>query len=504
VNLDPLRRWEQRIGALPMPSPLVWVALVAAFLGFGVLLGRVTGPDSLGALASQRAPLKLLVARAPVAAATDPAPSPVAAPPVEAETTPEAVPPTGPAASPKSSKSPTAGKTQSTVGSKVSSGANEGIVGSEGTSGTSEGSSGAGEGSTSPGAKTKLPAIGHVFVVMLSDEPYATALGPSSPARYLTGTLEKQGELLLRYYAVAHEDLANGIALLSGQGPTEATAANCPTYTEINPTGSGPNGQLLGKGCVYPASTATLMSQLAAKRLSWKGYVEGIDEGGGEAPACAHPAPSSVDQSATQPNGQTPTPSYQTWRNPFVYFQAIVGSPTCVTRDVGIKRLGADLKSEASTPNFSYIAPGPCDDGSPTPCAPGKSAGMTPADSFLQRIVPQILSSAAYKKNGLLAITTDNAPSSGEYADSSSCCHQPRFPNLPTPTGAAALAGAGGGQVGLLLLSPFIKKGGGLAQETYNHFSLLATIEQVFGLSRLGYAGLPEVKPLSPSLFAGG
>ena len=41
-------------------------------------------------------------------------------------------------------------------------------------------------------------------------------------------------------------------------------------------------------------------------------------------------------------------------------------------------------------------------------------------------------------------------------------------------------------------------------QDTYNHFSLLATIEQTFGLARLGYAGLSEVKPLSPSLFSGG
>jgi hypothetical protein len=128
---------------------------------------------------------------------------------------------------------------------------------------------------------------------------------------------------------------------------------------------------------------------------------------------------------------------------------------------------------------------------------------MMAADGFLQRIVPKILSSKAYKQGGLLAITVDDAPSTGEYADSSSCCGQPRFPNLPVPTGAAALSPQGGGQVGMLLLSPFIK-GGGLVQDTYNHFSLLATVEQLFGLTRLGYAGLPEVKPLSPSLFSTG
>ncbi len=103
---------------------------------------------------------------------------------------------------------------------------------------------------------------------------------------------------------------------------------------------------------------------------------------------------------------------------------------------------------------------------------------MTAADGFLQKIVPEILASKAYKQNGLLAITVDQAPSHGEYADSSSCCGQPKFPNLPAPTGVAKLSGSGGGQVGLLLLSPFVK-GGGLVQDTYNHFSLLATIEHL-------------------------
>jgi hypothetical protein len=163
--------------------------------------------------------------------------------------------------------------------------------------------------------------------------------------------------------------------------------------------------------------------------------------------------------------------------------------------------LGGDLAHEGRTANFTYIAPGACDDGSPTQCAPGKASGMAAADAFLRRIVPKILASKAYKKDGLLAITVDQAPVSGEYADSSSCCGQPRFPNLPAPTGSAALSPSGGGQVGLLLLSPFIRKSG-LVQDTYSHYSLLATVEQAFGLSKLGYAGLSEVKPLSASLFS--
>jgi phosphatidylinositol-3-phosphatase len=482
VSLDPLRRWEQRFGALPLPSPLIWAVLVAAFLGFGVLMGRVTGGGAADTLASSRAPLKVLVAQGGSPTATPsptvPATSP---PPVEAETTPEPSP--APTAAPKAS-TPAATKTASS---------------SEPSSG-SQTTSNSGEGSSSKAA-AKLPAIKHVFVVMLDDEPYATAFGPASPAKYLTGTLEKQGELLLRYYAVAHEGLADGIALLSGQGPTEATAADCPTYSEISPASSGSDGQVLGGGCVYPSSTQTLMSQLGAKQLTWKAYVEGIDEGAGTPSACAHPSSGAADPSATAPAAGGVAPGYQTWRNPFVYFDSVAGSSACASKDVGMSALKGDLASEKSTVGFSYIAPGPCDDGSPTLCAPGKSDGMVAANGFLQKVIPEILAAKAYKQNGLLAITVDDAPATGEYADSSSCCGQPKFPNLPAPTGVAKLSGSGGGQVGLLLLSPFIKKGGGLVQETYNHFSLLATIEEVFGLDKLGYASGAEVKPFSASLF---
>jgi hypothetical protein len=472
--LDSLYRWERHIGELPMPSPLVWCVLIAAFLGFGVLMGRATGPDSPAALGSMRAPLKLLVAQGTPGggAPAGPAASPPAA---EEEPTPEASGGRGepPQPAPKADAS------------KNSSSGSLSAKGEE----SSE------SGKSSQGA-AKLPAIRHVWVVMLSDEPYATAFGPASPARYLTGPLERQGELLVRYYAVAHEGLANGVGLLSGQGPTEATAANCATYVGMSSTGAGADGQLLGEGCVYPSSTKTLMGQLTAKHLTWKAYVEGLGEGG--VGSCAHPQAGAPDPSATGVNG------YETWRNPFVYFQGVRESASCASHDVGMKALQGDLTSSGSAANFSYIAPGACDDGSPQACSAGRSSGMAGADTFLKKTIPEILASKAYKQDGLVAITVDQAPTTGEYADSSSCCGQPKFPNLPAPTGSAALAPPGGGQVGMLLLSPFIKKGGRLVQDTYNHFSFLATVEQLFGLSKLGYAGLSEVKPLNPSLFSTG
>jgi hypothetical protein len=347
-----------------------------------------------------------------------------------------------------------------------------------------------------------------VFVIMLSDQPYASAFGPSSPSPYLSQTLEHRGELLVRYYAVAHEQLANGIALISGQGPTAETAANCPTYSDIAPATVGAEEQVTGHGCVYPSSTQTLPGQLTAKHLTWQAYLEGMDEGADGAGNGAPPAPPAADgpcghpdlgaadptSAATPPAGQT----YATFRNPFVYFHSLIDSSACASNDVGLNKLAGDLTNAKDTPSFSYIVPGLCHNGSPTPCAAGAPAGLPAAEGFLKQVVPEILGSKAYKENGLLAITTDEAPSSGEFADSSSCCGQPQFPNLPASS--SALGPEGGGQVGALLLSPFIKQG--VSQEPYNHFSLLRTIEDLFGLPHLGYAGLSKVSSFEPSIFS--
>lgn len=367
----------------------------------------------------------------------------------------------------------------------------------------------------------------HVFVIMLSDQPYASVFGPSSAAPYLARTLERRGELLVRYYAVAHQGLADGIALISGQGPTVETAADCPNYTAIAPASVGAEEQVTGSGCVYPSSTQTLPGQLSAKHDPWRAYIEGMDEGSGAGGAggaggsdgasgsaggagaggagaggggadgpCGRPALGSADptSSATPSAGR----AYATWRNPLVYFSAITDAPSCEAQDVGLSDLSADLATPSRTPSFAYIVPGLCHDASPTPCAPGAPVGLPAAEGFLKKVVPEIMGSRAYKESGLLVITVDQAPSTGPFADSSSCCGQPQFPNLPASS--SALGPEGGGQVGALLLSPFIH-GGGVSQTEYNDFSLLRTIEDFFHLSHLGYAALPKVSSLEAGIF---
>ncbi|HEY1833947.1 MAG TPA: alkaline phosphatase family protein [Solirubrobacteraceae bacterium] len=464
--------------SLRLPGKPVSALLVALFLGFGLLIGNVTGSPSAGALAAARTPALQLELPPPTASASTPTGSVSEAetepPESEAEETPEPAETGGESSTSEEESSSKQSEEESTE---------------------EEGKEKAGAGAE-PKPLTKLPAIKHVFLIVLSDQPYAALFGPESKAHYLSGALEKKGELLLRYDAIAHEELPNEIALVSGQGPTDETAADCPNYAPIAPGGSGAGGQVLGNGCIYPSSTETIGSQLEAKHLSWRAYVEGSDEAPGQPAACNHPASGAADPSSGLTPGEG---SYATDLDPFLYFQSVTGSTSrCASETVGLSQLKRDLVKPSRTPRFAYIAPDRCDDGNPQPCKAGATAGPAAADGFIKRVVPEIMASKAYQQDGLIVVTGDEAPSSGEFADSSSCCGQPTFPNVPADSGPRGPKG--GGAVGALLLSPFVK-GASTAQEPFNHFALLRTFEDLFGLSHLGYAGASGVKSLPPALF---
>src|ERR1700710_2185679 len=69
--------------------------------------------------------------------------------------------------------------------------------------------------------------------------------------------------------------------MLSGQGPTAETAVNCPNYTAITPgTVSETAEQGEGTGCVYGKEVKSLPTQLEEKGLTWRAYVEDMENGG--------------------------------------------------------------------------------------------------------------------------------------------------------------------------------------------------------------------------------
>jgi hypothetical protein len=315
-------------------------------------------------------------------------------------------------------------------------------------------------------------SIGHVFVINLENENYETTWGPNSPARYLNTTLRAKGKLLTQYHAIGHLSLDNYIAEVSGQSPNPTTQADCTTYVEFASTGTGAYGQALGQGCVYPAATKSIGDQLTAAGKTWRSYQEDMGT------PCRHPAVGATDPTIVARPGDM----YATRHNPFVYFHSIIDTPDCAKNVVDFTHLATDLRSVATTPNLSYITPNLCHDGHDSPCVDGEPGGLVSADRFLAAEVPKILASPAYKADGMLVITLDEAAVSSTAA----CCHTPAAPNSAKP----GLSGPGGGRVGTLVVSPFVA-----ANTTdvtpYNHYALLCSMEDMFGLAHLGFAGAP-------------
>ncbi len=543
-----------RPAATVLPGPRT-AALAAMFtLAFGVAVGRAATPaghgDYRGALLAALAPSFVAASGLGRAAA-------VAAPAAPSSPTPAPSPPAPtPAAAPAAAPAPPA--PTPTTKAKPAPAAPP----------------------AAPATPTPppLPAVKHVFLIVLSDHGVDAAFGPGSAAPYLATMLRAQGELLPNYYAVAGGELANAIALVSGQGPTPQTVVDCPQYADLLPGTVGDQGQAVGGGCIYPAAVKTLPDELAAGAQGWRAYVEAVGSGGpGTAATCRHPAPGGADPG--QP--ASPTDRYVTWRNPFVYFHSLVDGSACTTNDVGLDRLTPDLATAKTAPSFAYIVPDRCHDASETPCAPGQPAGLPAADAFLRTVVPEIVSSAAYQDGGLIAITFDQAPQTGPGADASACCHTPTsYPSLApgaapppatptvaapttpttpttptvttvtTPTGTPPYAlpiptatattpppyalpiptattttpttttpavgpaaapstfpvakgvtsTGGGGRVGLLLISSFVKPGS-VNPAPWSHYSLLASLQDLFGLPRIGYAGVSGLPVFDATVY---
>lgn len=319
---------------------------------------------------------------------------------------------------------------------------------------------------------------GHVFVINLENKGYDKVWGDGSPAPYLSQTLRKQGVLLENYYGIAHNSLPNYLAQVSGQPPNPSTKKDCHTYTEFTAWSTDNLGRMAGDGCVFPADVPTVAGQLSAAGKTWKGYMEDMQH------PCQHPSLGSDDTHVKATVGNM----YATKHNPFVYFRSITSTPACSQNVVPFTDLARDLASVDSTPNLAYITPNLCHDGHDRPCVDGTPGGLPTSDQWLSAEVPAILASPAYRQDGMLVITFDESDGGAT------------GPEEGTP--GSVPGGTGGGKIGTLVLTPFSTPGATSVQP-YNHYSLLASIEDYFTLPRLGGAREPGVTAFGDDAYQG-
>ena len=106
----------------------------------------------------------------------------------------------------------------------------------------------------------------------------------------------------------------------------------------------------------------------------------------------------------------------------------------------------ADDMTKTDVPRFVWISPGLCND--------GHDCSTSVADRWLSQVVPEILATSAWQQNGLLFVTWDEGEDAANH-----------------------------------VLTLVIRPGGHITSDHYyNHYSLLATIEDRLGVPRLGEA----------------
>jgi phospholipase C len=148
------------------------------------------------------------------------------------------------------------------------------------------------------------------------------------------------------------------------------------------------------------------------------------------------------------------TDRYAVKHNPFAYY-----GDGCPPNVVPFTSLATDLAG--AVPRFTWITPDQCHD--------GHDCGLGQADSWLSEMVPLITKTAAWRSDGVLFIVWDEG--TGPLSE----------------------------QIPLLVVTPH---GGPLRSAVrYDHYSLLATIETLLGVGRLGHAvDAPVIRDLVPGL----
>jgi phospholipase C len=187
--------------------------------------------------------------------------------------------------------------------------------------------------------------------------------------------------------------------------------------------------------CDPSGNCTTNTEGIFAQGESWKAYEDSM--------------PSNCDRSNVG--------DYAVRHNPPTYYTTLSG---CSTFDVPYSQLGADLASNA-LPAFSFITPNLINDMHDGTLADG--------DMWLANHVPTILDSHAYRDNTTAIFLTWDE---GEGGSSNDC---------------AANTTDGGCHVATVVISPSTGAGTRSA-DLFNHYSLLATAEEMLGLPKLGQA----------------
>jgi phosphoesterase family protein len=308
----------------------------------------------------------------------------------------------------------------------------------------------------SPGAAAApgLPHYDHVFLIVEENHGFSQIIG-NKDARNLNALATKYG-LATRYFGVSNPSLPNYLAMLGG---STFNVADDNAYW------------------FHLLHQPSLLSQLEAAKLTWKGYFQSMPYAGFQGDCYPVRCVGMPDQD----------PLYAVKHNAMPYFASVSGSAGERAKMTPLPQLTTDLAA-GRIPNFGYVIPDECHDmhGSPPDCVDSGNPGdaqehrlISDGDALAGMLVTQLTTAAFWNTgNNAIVITFDE----GTDGDTSGCCD----------------ANPGSGKVATIVITS--KGPRGVSDSTrYNHYSLLQTLQRVFGVGCLQFTcDTKHVTPMTP------
>jgi phosphatidylinositol-3-phosphatase len=322
------------------------------------------------------------------------------------------------------------------------------------------------------GARAHAPLVRyqHVFVIVEENKDFELIIDPKVAPNI--ARLARTYGVATAFYGEVHPSEANYVALLGGD--TLGIHDDDPFYCKPGSTEPLCAGAARPGYVDHTSDAPHLGDQLRARGLSWKAYLESL------------PEPGSLAVNAADPKyGNAPPMNlvYASKHAGFVNFKSVQTDPGRAERLVGFDQLEADIRS-GKLPNFGLIVPNQCNEmhglygvGVVADCDITKPLlTVTRGDRVIGELVAKLMGTRAWRsKDGMAIVITFDESGSGKREG---CC-------AATPDAASNF---GGGHIITVVATNHGPRG--VADPTpYNHYSLLRTFEDVFGIDqRLGHA----------------
>ena len=324
---------------------------------------------------------------------------------------------------------------------------------------------------TSPQGDEAVPRFTHLFVIVEENKSFEQVMDRKN-APHLSRLAREYGTAS-SFYGEVHPSEANYVALLGGDtfGIHDDDAFYCkPRVADRSCAGSGVAGY-----ANHTVASRHLGIQLEEQGLSWKGYYGDLPEPGSFA----------VVAGRMRVGGTSfPASLYASKHSGFLNFASVQADPKRPEKIVGFDQLDHDLADDR-LPNFALIVPNQCDEmhgligpGVPKDCNIVSTVGLIRrGDRVLGALVARLQKTKAWlgSENTAIVITFDE----GSGGSREGCCAV--TPNAPS--------NYGGGRIPTVVITNHGPRG--VTDPTpYNHYSMLRTFEDAFGIKEhLRHAG---------------